>query len=230
MSALGSLICELPETERPRERLLALGSRALSDAELIAILLRTGSAGVSAVEMAVRLLREVGGLPGLCDVGYHDLERPGLGRAKGATLLAGVELARRLARAEVPDRAPLGRPAQVASYLALRYGRRDQEVMGALFLDTRNRLLGERELYRGTLDRAAVEPREILKEGLLRGAAGVVLFHTHPSGDPSPSVEDLLFTRRMAEAGEVVGVRLVDHLVVGRGGAAWVSLRERGAW
>jgi DNA repair protein RadC len=117
----------------------------------------------------------------------------------------------------------------VVRYLALRYHLRDQEVMGAVFLDARNRLLGDCELFRGTLHRAAVEPREILKECLLRGAAGVVLFHTHPSGDPSPSTEDLLFTRRMEVAAEVVGVRLVDHLVVG-GAGRWLSLLRRAAW
>ena len=100
--------------------------------------------------------------------------------------MAAVEIGRRLARAELPRREPLNRPASVARYVNLRYGASDQEVMGALFVDIRNRLLGEREIFRGTLNRAAVEPREILKEGLIRGAAGVVLFHTHPSGDPSP--------------------------------------------
>ena len=129
----------------------------------------------------------------------------------------------------MPDRQILSRRTSVARYVSLRYGIRDQEVMGAIFVDIRNRLLAEREIYRGTLNRAAVEPREILKEGLIRGAAGVVVFHTHPSGDPSPSGEDILFTRRMAEAGEVVGVRLVDHLMVTAGGG-WVSLKDWGAW
>jgi DNA repair protein RadC len=101
--------------------------------------------------------------------------------------------------------------------------------MGALFLDTRNRLLGESEVFRGTLNRAAVEPRALLKQALLRDAAGLVLFHTHPSGDPAPSAEDLGFTRRMAEAGEIVGIRMVDHLILGSGGR-WVSLRRRGGW
>jgi DNA repair protein RadC len=100
--------------------------------------------------------------------------------------------------------------------------------MGALFLDIRSRLLGEREIYRGTLDRTAVEPREILRESLLRGAAGVIVFHTHPSGDPSPSQEDFAFTRRLRDAGDVLGVRLVDHLVLGSQ-ERWVSLRELGA-
>jgi DNA repair protein RadC len=157
------------------------------------------------------------------------LRRRGVGPVKLAALLAAVELACRLAQAPVSDRKRMNRPGMVARYVALRYGIRDQEILGALFVDIRNRLLAEREIYRGTLNRAAVEPREILKEGLLRGAAGVVVFHTHPSGDPSPSGQDILFTRRMAEAGEVVGIRLVDHLVVSAGGA-WASLKDRGAW
>jgi len=195
----------------------------------VAILLRTGRPGASAIELAREILGRVGGVPGLAESGAPMLLRKGLGGAKAASLLAAVELGRRLARAEAIDGAALGAPAAVASYLALRYRLRDQEVLGALYLDTRNRLIAERELYRGTLNRAAVEPRAILKEGLLAGASGLIVFHTHPSGDPGPSAEDLAFTRRLAEAGEVVGIRLVDHLVLGSVGR-WVSLRERGAW
>ncbi len=227
--ALPQLIRELPADERPRERLLAQGPRALGDAELVAVLLRTGRPGASALEVARETLAAVGGLSGLAASGAPALLRKGLGGAKAAALLAAAEVGRRLARAESIERAPLAHPAAVASYLSLRYSVRDQEVMGALYLDTRNRLVAERELYRGTLNRAAVEPRQILKEGLLHGAAGCLLFHTHPSGDPSPSAEDLAFTRRMAEAGEVVGIRLVDHLILG-GVGRWLSLRERGAW
>lgn len=223
------MIGELPAAERPRERLLGQGSASLSEAELIAVLLRTGTPGKSVLALAADLLREFGGLSGLARSTYHQVRRKGLGPAKAATLLAGVELGRRLARAEVPERHPMGHPEIVASYLALRYQVRDQEVFGALYVDSRHRWLGERELYRGTLDRALVEPRGVLKEGLLRGAAGFVLFHTHPSGDPSPSPEDVLLTRRMAEAGEVVGIRLLDHLILAHGGL-WASLKERGAW
>jgi DNA repair protein RadC len=223
------MIRELPEMERPRERLLEQGSGSLTDAELVAILLRTGSVGSSAVETAMELLDASGGLPGLLGATPQSLRRKGIGPAKCAGLLAALEIARRLARAAFVEREPLRRPGEVARYLNLRYRVRDQEVMGALFLDTRGRLLGEKEIYRGTLDRAAVEPREILKECLLRGAAGVVIFHTHPSGDPSPSLEDLEFTRRLAEAAGVVGVRLADHLVLGDGDQ-WFSLRERIAW
>lgn len=223
------MIREIPTGERPRERLLEQGGGALSDAELLAILLRTGHRGTSAVQLARNLLDENGGLGGLLGTTPEMLRRPGLGPAKAAGLLAALELARRLARREVKEREALSRPAEVARYLHLRYQTRDQEVMGALFLDTRNRMLGDRELYRGTLDRAAVEPREVLKECLLRGAAGVILFHTHPSGDPTPSAEDTAFTLRMSEAARAVGIRLVDHMVLG-GAERWVSMRDKLAW
>lgn len=227
------MIRELPETERPRERLLEQGSDSLADSELVAVLLRTGSLGASALELARELLYENGGLTGLLGATPQTLRRKGLGPAKAASLLAALEIARRLARETVTDeereRDLLNRPAEIARYLSLRYPARGQEVMGALFLDVRSRLLGEREVFRGTLDRAAVEPREILKECLLRGAAGVVIFHTHPSGDPSPSVEDLQFTRHLAEAAAVVGVKLHDHLILG-GRGRWTSLRDRLAW
>jgi DNA repair protein RadC len=220
---------ELRPEERPRERLLELGAAALSDAELVAILLRTGHRGASALDLARAVLAESGGLAGLPTIEIHRLRRHGLGQAKAAALVAAVELAARLARAEVPERLPLHRPAAAVRYLVLRYGRRDQEVMGALFLDGRHRLLLDKELYRGTINRAAVEPRAILKEALLLSASGVLLFHTHPSGDPAPSAEDIAFTRRLAQAGEIVGIQLVDHLILGTADR-FVSLRERGAW
>jgi DNA repair protein RadC len=223
------LIREVPVDERPRERLLAGGGGALSDTELVAVLLRTGRRGTSVVELARELLRECGGLAGLAGSGDASLRRRGLGNAKAATLLAAVEIGRRLARGEIPDREPLGQPAAVARFLALRYSRRDQEVMGVLLLDARHRLIAENEVYRGTLNRAAVEPRALLKEALVRGAAGILVFHTHPSGDPSPSTEDLLFTRHLAAAADAVGLKLVDHMILG-GAGAWVSLRERHAW
>ncbi len=220
---------EMPADERPRERLLRCGGESLGEAELVAILLRTGRPGASALDVARELLAGCGGLPGLARASAEGLRRDGLGPAKAAMLLAAVELARRLARSELEEREPLSHPAAVARYLALRYGRQGQEVMGALYLDTRNRLAAEAELFRGILDRAAVEPRAILRRALEHCAAGCILFHTHPSGDPAPSAEDLAFTRRMAEAGEIVGVRLVDHLILGTGGR-WVSLKARGGW
>ena len=222
-------IIETTAESRPHEKILQFGAGALTDVELVAVLLRHGRPDSSALVLAGRLLQQSEGLSGFIGSNPRSPQFQSLGEAGSATLLASVELGRRLARAAVPDRDPMTHPGAVARYLSLQFAAAGQEVMGALFLDSRNRLLGEREVYRGTLNRAAVEPRAVLKEGLLRDAAGFVLFHTHPSGDPTPSAEDLAFTRRIAQSGELVGVRLVDHLILGHGDS-WISLRQRGGW
>jgi DNA repair protein RadC len=186
-------IRDLPPDERPRQRLLRSGAHSLSDAEVLSIILGNGCREVCPLDLARQILEEGDGLFGLVGIHAPMLHRKGLGDSKAASVLASLELARRLARAEVPRRRLLRNPVAVASYLALKYTVRDQEVIGALYIDVRNRLVGERELYRGTLERALVEPREIFRDAILRGAAGIVLFHTHPSetraraGRTSPS-------------------------------------------
>ena len=221
-------LVELPEEERPRERLIRHGATTLSDAELLAVLLRTGRPGLGVLAFARELLHEFSGLSGMVGLGFSDLRRPGLASAKGAVLLAALELGRRLAASKIPRRQILSRPSAVANYLALRYARREQEVVGALFLDDRHRLISSEEFFRGTRSRTSVDPRLVLKEALLKGAEGVLLFHTHPSGDPSPSLEDYQFTRRMAAASDILGVTLVDHMILGSAGS-WTSMRQRGA-
>lgn len=222
-------IRHISDDGQPRERILRYGARALTDTELLAVLLRWGRPGVSTLDMADSLLQESGGLGGLVGSDHESARLRSLGPARSAMLLACLELGRRLARGAIPQREPMNDPGAVARYLALRFMTPGQEIMGALYLDTRNRLMGEQEIYRGTLNRAAVEPRAVLKQALARDAAGFVLFHTHPSGDPSPSAEDLAFTRRIAQSGELVGVRLVDHLIIGAT-SSWISLRQRGGW
>ena len=222
-------IRDLPPDERPRQRLLRSGAHSLSDAEVLSIILGNGCREVCPLDLARQILEEGDGLFGLVGIHAPMLRRKGLGDSKAASVLASLELAKRLARAEIPRRQPLKDPVAVASYLALKYTVRDQEVVGALYIDVRNRLVGERELYRGTLHRALVEPREIFRDAILRGAAGIVLFHTHPSRDPQPSGEDVAFTRRLAVASEAVGVKLIDHLILGST-HRWISLRERGVW
>lgn len=219
---------KLPDEDQPRQRMLLAGGAALSDAELISLLLGGGTR-LEPVELAHRLIGNLSGLVGLLRASQHDLDLPGIGPARRAVLLAAVELSRRLARVRMPRRNLLDRPDAVASYLSLRYAQEDQEIMGALYVDVRNRLIHEADIYRGTLSRAAVEPRTIIKQALLCSSNGFILFHTHPSGDPSPSAEDLTFTRRMAEAGELLGVHLLDHMILGSAGR-WVSLGRRGAW
>ncbi len=217
------------DDEHPRQRLLRNGLESLSNAELLAVLFRTGRPGASALESAHDVLRQIGGLIGLMNADESLQLVRGVGQGKASTLLAAIELGRRLAKARFDGKEILDHPAVVANYLSLRYSKLDQEIMGALFLNTRNRLIAESEIFRGTLSRTVVEPRAILKEALLRSASSLILFHTHPSGDPAPSVEDLEFTRRMHEAGKLLSIRLVDHLILGAHGR-WVSLARRGAW
>jgi len=219
---------DLPADERPRERLLRLGPSALTHEELVSLLLRTGTPAESALERSRTLLAAHGGLSGLAGASPEELSRePGVGPVRAATIAAAIEIARRLPAETLAGRDLLNEPRLVKEYLRQAQSDDSQERTGALFLNARNRLLkNDPEIYRGTLDRAVVEPREILRRALIGRAAGVILYHNHPSGDPTPSREDRDFTRRLASASEAVGVRLLDHIVVGREGC--VSFREAG--
>jgi DNA repair protein RadC len=221
-------ISDLPSDERPRERLLRLGSGALTNEELLALLLRTGIPGESALDRARSLLATHGGLIGLTGVTTQELSSErGIGPTRASAIAAAIEIARRLPAETLSGRDLLNEPRLVMEFLRQAQSDDTQERTGALFLNARNRLLkNDPEIYRGTLDRAVVEPREILRRALLGKAAGVILYHNHPSGDPTPSREDREFTRRLAAAAESVGVRLLDHIVVGREGC--VSFREAG--
>ena len=221
-------ISDLPLDERPRERLARLGAAALSGEELLALLLGSGLRGESALDSARRILAAHGGLAGLAGLSGAELKRErGIKQARASVLLAALEIGRRLAAEALSGRDLLNEPSLVKEYLRRARGDGTQERTGVLYLNARNRLLkDDPEIYRGTLDRAVVEPREILKRALLSNAAGLILYHNHPSGDPSPSREDREFTRRLSAAAESVGLRLLDHLVVGREGC--VSFREAG--
>jgi DNA repair protein RadC len=221
-------ISDLPLEERPRERLARLGAAALSGEELLALLLGSGLRGESALDSARRILAAHGGLAGLAGLSGAELRRErGIKQARASVLLAALEIGRRLAAEALSGRDLLNEPSLVKEYLRRARGDGTQERTGVLYLNARNRLLkDDPEIYRGTLDRAVVEPREILKRALLSNAAGLILYHNHPSGDPSPSREDREFTRRLSAAAESVGLRLLDHVVVGREGC--VSFREAG--
>jgi len=221
-------IRDLPCDDRPRERLSRLGAAALSNEELLALLLGSGIAGESALDRSRRILAAHGGLSGLASLTAAELQREkGIKGARACAIEAALEIGRRLASEPLSGRDLFNEPSVVKDYLKRARGDGLQERTGALLLNARNRLLrDEPEIYRGTLDRAVVEPREILKRALLANAAGVILYHNHPSGDPTPSREDREFTRRLASAAESVGLRLLDHVVIGRGGC--VSFREAG--
>lgn len=218
-------IKQLPETERPRERLQRFGAGALSTAELLAILLRTGARGSSAIDLASSILEK---LPEevLVNGTYDELcQVKGIGPARAATIAAALELARRLKGARRPQRDLLHNQKAAGEYLMDRYAHERQEVLGVLLLDGRNRLLREFVPYRGTSNYAAVEPREIFGPALVGKAAKIILFHTHPSGDPSPSAEDEAFTAKMKDLGVRLQLPVVDHIVVGTEG--WYSFAER---
>lgn len=221
-------IQDLPSDDRPRERLARLGASALSNEELLALLLGSGTRGESSLDRARQILAAHGGLAGLASLTGAELKRErGIKGAKSAAIEAALEIGRRLAGEALSGRDLLNEPSLVKAYLRRARGDGTQERTGALYLNARNRLVkDDPEIYRGTLDRAVVEPREILKRALLSNAVGVILYHNHPSGDPTPSREDREFTRRLAAAAESLGLKLLDHIVVGRAGC--VSFREAG--
>lgn len=202
----------------------------LSNAEMVALVVGGGRHDDDLLKAAEELVEECGGVCGLARASREVVSWPGLDSAQELALRAACELGTRMALNRVRRRIPLVWPrdaGRVARYLALRYERLDQEVVGAVFLDSRGQRIGDAELYRGTLLRTTVEPREILKQCLLRGAAAVVVFHTHPSGVTTPSAEDLAFTRSLWGACQELGIGLIDHLIIG-GGGAFESIGEQG--
>ena len=225
----------LPADTRPREKLLARGASALADAELLALVLRTGMAGKPVLALAQELLDDApprgngfGGLAGLLNADAAELKRiKGLGGdAKRAELLAVLELARRAIAERLRERAVLDNPARVREYLQLQLGARPHETFAVLMLDAQHRLLALEDLFRGTLTQTSVYPREVVVRALHHQAAAVILAHNHPSGAVQPSAADEAITRRLKAALDLVDIRVLDHIIVGPGAA--LSMAERG--
>ena len=221
------MIKDLPAAARPRERLLALGPGALADAELLALLLRTGLAGHGVLQLADQVLRAFDGFAGLLEASAADLKRiKGLGPAKRAEIVAVLEIARRSLAEPMRQRPLLDMPSRVKDYLKLHLAGRGHEVFAVLFLDARHQLLAMEEMFRGTLTQTSVYPREVVKRALERNAAAVMLAHNHPSGVAEPSRADEFLTQTLKTALALVDVRVLDHLVVA--GAEVTSFAERG--
>ncbi|MEW6705423.1 MAG: DNA repair protein RadC [Pseudomonadota bacterium] len=221
------LIKDLPAALRPREKLLAQGPQALADAELVALLLRTGIKGMPVLQLAQQLLDAFGGFAGLLAASPADLKRvKGLGPAKRAEVAALLEIARRSLRQELASAPAFDSPQTVKDYLGLHLAQLHYEVFAVLFLDGQHRLLCLEEMFRGTLTQTSVYPREIVKRALALNAGAVILAHNHPSGVAEPSRADELLTQALKSALQLVDVRVLDHLVVGRGSV--VSFAERG--
>ena len=228
MSDGSNRVSEWPEYERPRERLVASGARNLADSELLAILLRTGNRNESALALAKRLLTTFGGIPGLSRQLVADLSKvKGVGLAKGAQILAALELGGRLAdRSLVPDDV-IRSGESVYRILGPRLREDRKESFWVLLLDQKHRLRKSERISEGTLSMTPVHPREAFSPAIRESAAAVIFVHNHPSGDPEPSPDDWSLTARLVECGRLLGIRVLDHVVVGD--HAFVSLRDRGA-
>jgi DNA repair protein RadC len=218
-------ISDWPLAERPRERLLAEGAKVLSDAELLAVLLRTGLPGKSAVDLARDLLSRYKGIAAMLEAGDLETIR-GLGPAKRAQFAAAIELARRALQEELKRSAALTSPGTVRDYLRLALSRREEEVFVCIWLDAQHKVIEIKEAFTGTLTQTSVYPREIVKAALARNAAAVIFAHNHPSGVAQPSQADELLTRNLREALALVDVKVLDHFIVA--GNQAISFAERG--
>ncbi|RJP55836.1 MAG: JAB domain-containing protein [Anaerolineaceae bacterium] len=220
-------ISDLHESDRPRERLASLGAPALTNAELIAILLRVGVPGENAVEVGQRLLNKFGGLSGLHRAPLSELTgQHGIGEAKAAQIKAAIELGRRLTLESPEERASINSPADAAALVQYEMSALEQEHLRVLLLDRRNRVLEIVEVYKGSVNSSQVRVGELFKDAVRANASAIIVVHNHPSGDPTPSPDDVAVTRAIVQAGKLLDVEILDHLVIGQG--RWVSLKERG--
>ena len=220
-------IMDLHESDRPRERLAALGPQALSNAELIAILLRVGVTGENAVQVGQRLLNKFGGLSGLHRAPFKELmDQRGLGEAKASQIKAAIELGRRLPLESAEERAAINSPADAAALVQYEMSALEQEHLRVVLLDRRNRVMETVEVYKGSVNSSQIRVGEVFKEAIRKNASALIVIHNHPSGDPTPSPEDVLVTREIVSAGNMLDIDILDHLVIGHG--RYVSMREKG--
>lgn len=220
-------IRELPLDLRPRERLAYAGAGALSTAELLAIILRVGGKGENVIRMAERLLTRFGGISGLAQAGFDELcHEHGMGAAKATQIKAALELGRRLMATAPEERTQVRSPGDVANVVMSEMGLLEQEQLRVVLLDTKNRILRVVTVYSGSLNSAVVRIGEVFREAIRANCAAIIVVHNHPSGDPTPSPEDVRVTEMLVEAGTLLDIELLDHVVIGRN--RYVSLKERG--
>ncbi|WP_018660982.1 RadC family protein [Heyndrickxia acidiproducens] len=221
------LIKDFPADERPRERLIQNGAGSLSNQELLAILLRTGTKEDSVLQLANQLLHNFDGLRLLKDASLEEMTAmKGIGTAKAVQILAAIELGRRISNLKHNDRYVIRTPQDGANYVMDDMRFLAQEHFVCLYLNVKNQVIHRQTLFIGSLNASIVHPREVFKEALRRSAASIICFHNHPSGDPSPSKEDIEVTKRLAECGKIMGVEILDHLIIGE--KKFVSLKEKG--
>jgi DNA repair protein RadC len=222
-----SRISDLQASERPRERLILEGAEHLSEAELLAILVRVGVPGESAVQVGQRLLQEFKGLAGIHRAPFEELvAQHGIGMAKAAQIKAAIELGRRLQQSPAEEHTIIGNPAQAADLVKYDMQAFDHEVLRVILLDTRNQVLDIKDVYRGSVNTAQVRAADVFKDAVRKSATAIIVVHNHPSGDPTPSPDDVAVTRELIRAGETIDVKVLDHIIIGRG--RHVSMKDRG--
>jgi len=221
------LIRELPAQERPRERLKKYGAASLSNAELLAIILRTGAASESVLNLSAKLLARFGGLSGLAKAGFGELcmER-GLAEAKAAQLKAALELGRRLLSTQPEERLAVRSPQDVANLLQAEMSLLEQEELRLVLLNTKNQVLAISQVYKGSVNTSLIRVSELFREAVRENCPALVVVHNHPSGDPTPSPEDIKITEQIVTAGKLLDIEVLDHLIIGH--QRYVSLKERG--
>lgn len=221
------LIRDLEIHERPRERLIHLGERSLSNAELLGIIMRTGVGGENVVRLAERTLVFSGGLPGLARLSVTELmEIKGIGEVKAVEIKAALELGRRLVASSPTEKPKISSPADAANLLMSEMSLLEQEHLRLLLLDTRNNVLASPTVYVGSLNTSVIRVAELFRAALKENAAAIIVAHNHPSGDPSPSPEDINVTKQIVKAGEIIDIEVLDHIIIGQ--QRYVSLKERG--
>lgn len=227
-------VCDMPTQLRPREEFERMGAENVSDSVLLALILRTGTQGINVVELSQRLMSHFGSLTALAKASVKDLSAlPGIGKVKAQMIKASMELAQRLTRESVGESPIVTTPEQAAAVLRERARVLQKEVFWALMLDAKNRLIGEpQKISEGTLTSSLVHPRELFKKAVELSCASIILAHNHPSGDPTPSAEDIKVTKQLIGAGEVMGIKVLDHIVIGHrktnSNTDFLSLREAG--
>ncbi|GGH68657.1 UPF0758 protein YsxA [Compostibacillus humi] len=221
------MIKDVPKEERPRERLLAVGAENLSNQELLAILLGSGTKQESVMELAKHILMHFEGLKLLKDATIEELIAiKGIGYAKGILILAAIELGRRMHQYRPTENYTIRSPEDGADYIMEDMRLLKQEHFVALFLNTKNQVIHRQTIFIGSLNASIVHPREVFREAIKRSAASIIVAHNHPSGDPTPSQEDIQVTKRLADTGKLIGIEVLDHLIIGDG--KFVSLKEKG--
>ncbi len=227
----GYRIKDIEESQRPRERLEKQGAQVLSHAELLAILLRVGAPGVSALEMGFRLLNHFDGLVGLQKAAFTELcQVNGIGPAKAAQIKAAIELGARISKMQPKDRVQISCPEDVANLVQYEMANLEQEELWLLLLDSRNQHMHTHKLYKGSLNSSAVRPAEIFKSGIRHNAASLIIVHNHPSGDPSPSPEDIRLTRMLIDMGKTLEMPILDHIIIGTRGTSSIKALYSDLW